>query len=86
MSRRTKTTFENVIALRGVQGVTEGTKGLVTGSGFRSMSILWTGRTIPSDYERPGIDVLIVKVKAEPRPANQVSKHKKTQAPAEEIR
>ena len=82
MGKRKERIFDSVVALAGIPAVTEGTKGLVTSTGYRSLSILWEGRTQPADYERPGIEAMIQEVKPEPRPANRVSKPKKVEPPA----
>jgi hypothetical protein len=79
MTKHAKHIFESVIALDGIPGITAGTKGLVTGTGFRSLSILWDGKTQPADYERPAIDFKLQDIKALPSPAKRVSKPKKTE-------
>jgi hypothetical protein len=81
MSKHKQHTFESVIALEGIPAVTAGTKGLVTSIGYRSMSILWEGRTFPVDYERPGIEVLIQEAPTDKSPVKRVSKSKKVEAP-----
>jgi hypothetical protein len=79
MSKRKEHTFESVIALKGIPCIAAGTKGLVTGQEYRSISILWEGRTLPVDYERPGIEAMIQEAPKAQRPANRVSKPKKTE-------
>lgn len=81
MTKRRGHIFESVIALAGIPAVNPGTKGLVTCVGYRSMSILWDGRTQPADYEKPAILGMIQDAPKEPRPANRVSKSKKVEVP-----
>jgi hypothetical protein len=80
MKKHIDRVFDHVIALATVPAIQPGQKGIITGISYRSLAILWEGRTQPANYERPAIDAKVKRVKLDSVPANRVSKHKKVDA------